>query len=121
MHCSRSEAQALVARTDFVWHQKFDLGDGIFTPGANDIAWLLNMARFPADLSGQTVLDVGTTNGGAAFIAERRGAERVVAVDISDEKWYGFGTIRDALASKVEFKQSSIYELPALLRRHRDC
>ena len=66
------------------------------------------------------MLDIGTTNGGAAFECERRGARRVVAVDIADENWFGFATLKRALGSSVEHVQASIYELPELLREQFD-
>ena len=68
--------KALAARTDFLWHQRFELAPGIFAPGANDVDWLLHTAGVPADLTGASVLDIGTTNGGAAFMLERRGASQ---------------------------------------------
>jgi tRNA (mo5U34)-methyltransferase len=104
-------AAALAARTDFLWHQRFELAPGVYAPGSNDVEWLLHTAGLPADLTGASVLDIGTTNGGSAFVAERRGAARVVATDIVDERHFGFEAIRDALGSSVEFRRLSVYEL----------
>lgn len=64
------------------------------------------------DLSGLSVLDVGTTNGGTAFEAERRGAARVVAVDIYDAEWFGVRPLTEFLGSRVEYLRASVYELP---------
>jgi len=108
---SCDDAKALAARTDFVWHQRFELCEEVFSPGANDVGFLMGAAELPEDLRGASVLDIGTTNGGAAFMAERRGAERVVATDIFDAGHFGFEAIRDALGSSVEFQQLSVYEL----------
>ena len=113
-------ARALAARTDFVWHQRFELADGVYTPGASDIPWLMHKAAVPERLEGATVLDIGTTNGGAAFECERRGARRVVAVDIADDNWFGFAALKQALGSGVEHVQSSIYELPEVLGEQFD-
>jgi hypothetical protein len=60
---------------------------------------LLAREGFPERLDGMTVLDIGTSNGGAAFIAERRGAERVVAVDIYGPEWFGVDALRTFLGS----------------------
>jgi len=109
------EAQALASRTDFAWHQRFEIAPGVFTPGVNDVEFLLDTARVPKRLDGATVLDIGTTNGGAAFECERRGASRVVAVDIADDNWFGFASIKEILGSRAEHIQANIYELPALL------
>jgi tRNA (mo5U34)-methyltransferase len=109
------EAEAFLASTSFVWHQQFQLAPGITSPGVNLVDWLLDTAEVPADLGGQSVLDIGTSNGGVAFEAERRGASRVVAVDIYDDRHFGMRPLADLFDSKVEYLQSSVYELPERL------
>jgi tRNA (mo5U34)-methyltransferase len=109
------EAEAFLASTSFVWHQRFQLAPGVTSPGVNAIEWLLDAAGIPADLAGQSVLDIGTSNGGVAFEAERRGASRVVAVDIYDDRHFGIRPLTGLFDSKVEFVQSSLYELPERL------
>jgi tRNA (mo5U34)-methyltransferase len=106
---------AIAARRDFVWHQRFELAPDLFTPGVNDVGFLLAMAGIPHELAGASVLDIGTTNGGTAFMLERRGAARVVATDIVDDSHFGFEAIRAALDSNVEFRQASVYELPGII------
>jgi hypothetical protein len=108
---SPDAAAALLDGKDILWHQRFELTPGIFTPGTNDVEQLLELAGVPSDLSGASVLDIGTTNGGTAFALERRGAERVLATDIYDGDRFGFNAIRDALGSSAEFRKVSIYEL----------
>jgi tRNA (mo5U34)-methyltransferase len=115
-----SDLEGLASRQDFVWHQRFDLGAGVYAPGSNDVDWLLHTAGLPADVSGASVLDIGTTNGGAAFTLERRGATRIVATDIVDPAHFGFDAIREALGSAVEFRQVSVYELAATLDEQFD-
>ncbi len=104
-------ATAFIEQAEFVWHQHFELAPGVWTPGTSPIGWLCDMAGLPADLSGRTVLDVGTTNAGTAFELERRGAERVVAVDIFDPDWFGVRALTEFLGSKVEYLRVSVYEL----------
>lgn len=108
---SADDAQALLEREEILWHQRFELCPGVFTPGASDVELLLDRAGVPEDLSGATALDIGTTNGGTAFVLERRGAERVVATDIYDPARFGFNAIRQALGSRAEFRKLSVYEL----------
>jgi tRNA (mo5U34)-methyltransferase len=110
----------LVTSTDFVWHQRFELEDGVYTPGAHDIEWLMDAAGVPRDLSRRAVLDVGTSNGGAAFVAERRGAERFVALDIYPPAWFGFDRLARFLDSRVEYVQATVYELPKLVEGRFD-
>jgi tRNA (mo5U34)-methyltransferase len=117
---SAQDVEALAARTDFLWHQRFELAPGVFSPGANDVGWLLHTAGVPADLTGASVLDIGTTNGGTAFTLERRGATRVLATDIVDPMHFGFEAIHSALGSNVEFRQLSVYELSHMLQETFD-
>ena len=104
-------ATQFIERSGFIWHQRFELAPGVWTPGTSPVAWLCETAGLPPDLSGQTVLDVGTTNAGTAFELERRGASRVVAVDIYDPDWFGVRALSAFLDSKVEYVQASVYEL----------
>ena len=106
---SASELQRLLARSDFLWHQRFELAPGLHSRGANDVDWLLYTAGLPADMSGASVLDIGTTNGGAAFTLERRGASRILANDIVDPTHFGIEANIAAQGSRVEFRQVSEY------------
>ena len=109
---TRQQAEELAARRDFTWWQIFGLTPGVMTPGVSDIDAVLRRSGLPDDLSGASVLDIGTANGGAAFIAERRGASRIVAADIFDQAWHGFDDIRDTLDSSAQFVKASVYDLP---------
>jgi tRNA (mo5U34)-methyltransferase len=114
------DAERLIAESDFIWHQRFELAPGVFAPGTNDVGFLCSTAGIPARLDDRTVLDIGTTNGGVAFELERRGASRVVAVDIMDADVFGFNAIRELLNSNVEHVQASIYELPDIMQEQFD-
>jgi tRNA (mo5U34)-methyltransferase len=109
------EARAFLAAAQFVWHQRFDLAPGVPTPGVSPADWLLATFEVPQDLRGKNALDIGTTNGATAFELERRGADRVVAVDVLDIDWFGFRALAELFDSKAEFLQCSLYELPAVL------
>jgi tRNA (mo5U34)-methyltransferase len=117
---SPGEARAFIERSSFPWHQAWSLAPGVTTPGANDIGWLLHHVGLPEDLTGLSVLDIGTTNGAAAFEAERRGAARVVAVDIFPPDEYGFAELADFLESDVAYRRASIYGLATLLDQRFD-
>jgi len=104
-------ASKFIVSHDFVWHQQFELAPGVITPGVSPVPWLCRSARLPADLTGRTVLDIGTTNAGTAFELERRGAERVVVVDLYDAEHFGVRPLCELLQSRVEFVQASVYEL----------
>lgn len=108
---SPEAANEFLERSDFIWHQRFELAPGVWTPGVSPVAWMCQTANLPEDLSGRTVLDIGTTNAGTAFEVERRGASRVVAVDIFGPEQFGVSALTEFLGSKVEFVQCTVYEL----------
>jgi tRNA (mo5U34)-methyltransferase len=82
------DSSATIALRDAVakhfWWHSIDLGNGVVTPGQKTPeAMAIESALFfdPVDLTGRSVLDVGTWNGGFAIEAKRRGAGRVLATD----------------------------------------
>lgn len=63
------------------WFHRIPLCDDITTPGRDASAEKLATIGMPEALNGQSVLDIGAWDGFFSFEAERRGAERVLAVD----------------------------------------
>lgn len=65
------------------WWHSIDLGQGVVTQGTKPVATMVaeTEALDLGDLTGKTVLDIGAWDGGFSFECERRGAERVVALD----------------------------------------
>jgi len=123
---SPREARAALERVP-LWFHTFALdGSGVYTPGlARDHRYRLR--AIPQDLAGARVLDVGTFDGFYAFLAERRGAARVVAVDneqyvgwiasrfgIELEPAAGFRTIAELLGSRVEYRRLDALEVASL-------
>jgi tRNA (mo5U34)-methyltransferase len=113
------------------WFHTFALNRelGIYTPGsARDHRY--RIPAIPADFANQSVLDVGTFDGFYAFLAERRGARRVVAVDNEQYRaWVkarwgvelrggeGFRAIHGLLGSGVEYQRRDAFELEAIGER----
>ena len=65
------------------WFHSMDLGHGVITPGVGSQAeqeGKLESLQLPP-LKGKSVLDINAMDGFFSFAAERRGAERVVALD----------------------------------------
>jgi tRNA (mo5U34)-methyltransferase len=96
------------------WAHRIDLGHGIVTPGEWNTPEVLSSLQLPADLSGQTVLDVGCWDGFYSFAAEQRGAARVLSTD--SFIWQaghkeGFLLARQALGSKVEAAEIDVLDL----------
>jgi tRNA (mo5U34)-methyltransferase len=119
------DARAAVAEVPF-WFHTFSLGDSVYTPGvARDHRYRIPF--FPDDLRGTRVLDVGTFDGFYAFLAEARGASRVVAVDNEQyREWVkarwgielkggeGFRAIAELLHSRVEYLGLDVFDLDAI-------
>ena len=111
------EAAARVLARVPLWFHTFALNaaQGLYTPGvARDHRY--RVPHFPDSSAGQRVLDVGTFDGFYAFLAEHRGAARVVAVDNEQyvawvkARWgielaggEGFRAIAELLDSRVEY------------------
>ena len=74
----------------------------------------LRLLRIPDDLTGWSVLDVGAWHGFFSFECERRGADRVLAVD--RYAWDRFGAdeflaARERLGSAVEHRRVDVHDL----------
>ena len=65
------------------WFHSVPLGNGLSTHGLKSVPLQRELAawKFPADLTGKSVLDIGCNDGGYSVAALQRGAVRVVAVD----------------------------------------
>jgi len=111
-----------------LWFHTFSLDNSgeFYTPGvARDHRY--RIPALPEDFSGMSVLDVGAFDGFYAFLAEARGARRVIAVDneqyrvwvksrwgVELEGGEGFAAIRELLGSKVEYRRLDAFDLDRL-------
>src|SRR5437899_4768870 len=110
-----------------LWFHTFALAPGIYTPGiARDHGYRLGMLG--ADrLAGRSVLDVGAFDGFYSFLAEARGARRVVAIDNEQYvDWVrarfgvtltggaAFRAIAGLLASRVEYRRMDVLDVREL-------
>ena len=123
-------ARATVEAVPF-WFHTFALNpaEGIYTPGAaRDHRYRVSM--LPEDVAGMSVLDVGSFDGFYAFLAERRGAERVFAVDNEQYRFWvasrwgielqggeGFRAVHRLLGSAVEYRRMDAFALDGLEER----
>jgi tRNA (mo5U34)-methyltransferase len=113
-----------------LWFHTFALAPGIYTPGiARDHGYrlaVLGSDRF----AGRRVLDVGAFDGFYSFLAEARGATRVVAVDnqqyvdwvrarfgVALEGGAGFRAITRLTGSRVEYRRMDALDLHELGER----
>jgi tRNA (mo5U34)-methyltransferase len=113
------EATAFLESTEFFWHQRVELAPGVFSPGVSDAHSVVARANLPS-VRGKSVLDIGTCNGAVLFELERRGATRLVGVDIYDQDSFGFAALRSFFGSTAEYAQASVYGLDAVLGERFD-
>jgi tRNA (mo5U34)-methyltransferase len=108
-----------------LWFHTFALSrkQGLYTPGkARDHGYRL--ASIPDSFIGASVLDVGAFDGFYSFMAEKRGASRVLAIDNEQyvhwvrDRWgieltggEGFRAIHRSLGSKVEYRCMDALEI----------
>lgn len=118
------------------WYHTIELPGGVETPGHFDTRPTVAKVPLPASLDGKRCLDVGTWDGFWAFEMERRGGD-VTAIDVLDPaRWdwpphdrlgealgqravlesvkgagEAFTLARDALGSRVERLDLSVYDL----------
>jgi tRNA (mo5U34)-methyltransferase len=98
------------------WHHTIELGF-YTTNGSNSLEFEReNCKAIPEDLSGLSVLDVGAWDGYYSFVAEKRGAKRVLAIDIYQGSCSpdGFFLAKEILGSKVEHRELDVTELEKL-------
>ena len=94
------------------WHQRWELFNGIFTPGKNPIQEMCQEVNVPQDLTNKRVLDIGAWNGCLSFECERRGDREVIALGPEDPAKTGFYRLQDALGSKrTHYVIGSVYDL----------
>jgi tRNA (mo5U34)-methyltransferase len=125
-----AEARAMLDDVPY-WFHTFALNreEGIYAPGyARDHRY--RMPAIPESFEGLSVLDIGTFDGFYAFLAEARGASRVVAVDNEQyidwvrDRWgieleggEGFRAIHELLDSNVEYRKLDALDLDRLTDR----
>jgi tRNA (mo5U34)-methyltransferase len=125
-----AKARAVLDTVPF-WFHTFALNraDGLYTPGvARDHRY--RIPALPACFDGLSVLDVGTFDGFYAFLAEARGAQRVMAIDNEQYRLWvrarwgvelaggeGFQAIHRLLGSSVEYRRLDAFELHRLDER----
>lgn len=100
------------------WYHTIELGDGLASTGFYDHRTVVDRYGLPRSLEGLSALDVGTADGFFAFEMERRGAERVVAIDIARQSDFDYlPAIRARLGDTGE--RSCQFPLAAAMRGSR--
>jgi tRNA (mo5U34)-methyltransferase len=104
------------------WFHNFRFGDVETAPDhfLGDyprVKWAQFESALPADLRGATVLDIGCNAGFYSIEMKRRGADRVLGLDV-DSRYLQQAQLAASLSNvHVEFRQMSVYELVELRER----
>lgn len=81
------------------------------------VKWRRFAHALPADLRGLTVLDIGCNGGFYSIEMKRRGAERVLAIDIDETYLRQARFAARVVGADIEFAQLSVYDVAALDQR----
>lgn len=95
-----------MTNTPVSWRHRIDLPGAGETSGFKMPAVDLTRARVPTSLAGETLLDIGCSDGGHSFLCERRGATVTGLDDQSSPRNEGrnnFELARDALGSSATY------------------
>lgn len=98
------------------WFHNIDLGGVQTAPGHflgdyPQIKWKNIASAFPDDLKGASVLDIGCNAGFYSIELKRRGAGRVLAVDVDDRYLAQGRFAAQVLNMDIEFQKSSVYRV----------
>jgi SAM-dependent methyltransferase len=96
------------------WYQTIPIGDGIVTPGRTDSLRRLRLLGLPDDLSGKSVLDIGSNSGMLCFECKKRHAARVVGVDLQLNRLKQARILAEIMGLDVEFREMDLFHVAEL-------
>jgi len=79
-----------------------------------NVKWKHISAAIPENLSGATVLDIGCNGGFYSLEMKRRGAERVIGIDVDDRYLNQARFAAKTLDMEIEFEKRSVYDVDAV-------
>lgn len=110
-------AQQIEYMNSLIWFHEIPLAPGLATKAHHSPLKLGLPALFQIeefDFNNKSVLDIGASSGFYSFWAEAHGASKVTVVDDLTQLWVGNSVLdfaREALGSKLEFYNMSVYDL----------
>jgi tRNA (mo5U34)-methyltransferase len=78
------------------------------------VKWKSIAQCIPQDLSGATVLDIGCNAGFYSLEMKKRGAERVLGIDVDDRYLSQARFAAETLGLKIELEKRSVYEVDSI-------
>jgi tRNA (mo5U34)-methyltransferase len=79
-----------------------------------NVKWRQIAGALPDDLHGATVLDIGCNGGFYSMEMKKRGAGRVVAIDVDDRYLNQARFAAETLGFDIEFQKRSVYEVDSV-------
>ncbi len=121
---ARWTKEAIAARAQALgpWFHNMDL-QGVRTAPDHflgdfpTVKWRSFAADIPADLTGRTVLDIGCNGGFYAMEMKRRGAARVLGIDVDDDYLAQARFAAEVEGLDIDFQRMSVYDVGALGER----
>ena len=110
----RCESLGILADKTHYWYHTIDLGHDVITPGVFDFRNQVPEYRFPENLSGQKILDVGAATGFFSFEFASRGGI-VIATELTSLKVldvFPGQSINDLLGKGKKYILEQIYHKP---------
>ena len=98
---SEEQVKAMLQENNFSY-QKIDLPFGLSTKGADRSSTAKKI--FPDDMTGKTVLDIGCKQGFFCFEALKRGATKVLGIDVDPESIKKARLLADCLGVEASFE-----------------
>ena len=94
------------------WHHDFEILPGLWTNGTYRPHGLLERLGLPDDLRGQSLADVGASNGFYSLEAWRRGA-RVTAYDYrtAEDSLFGLAARVAGAAGRIAYKRTNVLDI----------
>ncbi len=79
-----------------------------------NVKWKYISAAIPEDLTGATVLDIGCNGGFYSLEMKRRGAARVIGIDVDDRYLNQARFAAETLGLDIEFEKRSVYDVDSI-------
>ncbi len=113
-----ADRESLARRIDELgeWFHNLDL-HGVHTAPNHflgdfpNVKWKQIEGAIPEDLSGATVLDIGCNGGFYSLEMKRRGAQRVLGIDVDDRYLNQARFAARTLGLEIEFEKRSVYDV----------